>query len=599
MTVTITEHFSNHPAQIPSSSTGIYEFDKALNGGFPVGSVILVSGSSGSGKTIFSFQWLFEGVRKKENCLYITLTEPLFNTLKNLETMDFYNRRAIEDEQIKIIDMRDTCYDPKGFDYEEVLEYIEEEVKKNNASRLVIDSITAIAHTIDSKSHVRQFIFELGKTLATLGCTTFLTSEVADINQLSVYGVEEFISDVILRFDRKIIKDRVQRQINIVKVRGKDSHIGNLDFKITKEGIHVIPVTKIELIAPSTNERVSTGSTGVDRLLLGGVLKGSSTLLSGTTGTGKSLLSLGFLMDGLNRGEPCLYAGFEESHDQVVRNAEPFGWDLAAYEKQGILSMRCVYPGDMLLEEHLADIAKIVEAKGIKRCVIDSFSAISNSFDSEPFVKFAKRLNGFLKSKGVTSFFTMVSSRVMGESPLSGAQISSVTDNVIMMRHVEMEGQLQQVMNVVKIRGSGHSKELVEYDITNNGIEMGHSLSGFEGILTGVTRKVDKTIEEKLFLEFKRFLGTMAPLMFSKAKEKELTEPNLIAFIEDLAQQGVVKRDQANFFADNVREIFGPQAIGDGAMDDDSALKIIAEFFEDKDEQHKQNFMQKYFDKKK
>ena len=148
----------------------------------------------------------------------MTLTEPLFNTLKNLETMGFYNRRAIENEDIKIIDMRDTCYDPKGFDYEQVLEYIEDEVKKNNASRLVIDSITAIAHTIDSKSHVRQFIFELGKTLATLGCTTLLTSEVADTKSLSVYGVEEFISDVILRFDREIIKDRVQRQINIVKV---------------------------------------------------------------------------------------------------------------------------------------------------------------------------------------------------------------------------------------------------------------------------------------------------------------------------------------------------------------------------------------------
>ena len=127
---------------------------------------------------------------------------------------------------------------------------------------------------------------------------------------------------------------------------------------------------------------------------------------------------------------------------------------------------------------------------------------------------------------------------------------------------------------------------------------MGRSLSGFEGILTGVTRKVDKTVEEKIFLEFKRFLGSMAPLMFNKVKEKELSEPNVVAFIDGLVKEGVIQEDKANFFKDNIREIFGPQLIGEGSIDDDSALRIIAEFFEDKDEEHKRNFMKRYFRKK-
>src|SRR3989338_8071524 len=159
----------------PNSATGIEEFDTIIGGGFPSGSTVLLSGSSGSGKTIFSFQWLFNGI-------------------KNIENMKFYNRTVIESENIKIIDMRN-YFVQKIFSHDKIIRFIESAVKETNAQRLCIDSITAIAYIIDDKSQIRRFIFELGKVLATLGCTILLTSEVADKDKFSIYGVEEFISD--------------------------------------------------------------------------------------------------------------------------------------------------------------------------------------------------------------------------------------------------------------------------------------------------------------------------------------------------------------------------------------------------------------------
>lgn len=595
------DYFGYEPSpMLEGSPTGIVEFDNALQGGFPKGSVVLVAGSSGSGKTIFSFEWLFHGIREGENGLYITLTEPLFNTLKNLETMNFYDKEAVETETLKIVDMRDTVFDPKGFDYENILDYIEEEVKTSGAKRLVIDSITAIAYTINNKAHIRQFMFELGKILATLGCTTILTSEVAQEGSYSVYAVEEFISDVILRFDRIKEKNLILRKLSIVKVRGKETHIGELDFRINKNGIKMIPPLDVKMDGKSTNERVSIGNAAIDKLLYGGVLKSSSTMLAGTTGTGKSLLALTFIMDGLRKGEHCLYLGFEESRDQIVRNAAAFGWDLPSFERAGLLTIYCSYPHEKLLEEHLLDIRMLCESKGIMRAVVDSLSAVSNAFTKPSFLSFARRLNGYLKNKQITSIFTLVSSAGLSQSIVGDSQVSTLTDNLIMLRQVEMQGSLQPVMNIVKIRGSDHSKELIEYNINENGLQIGQNLSGFEGVLTGVTRKVDKTLEEKIYLEFKRFLGNIADVMFQKAKEKGLKGDILIDFIDDLIEQNILKSDQANFFKDNVKEIFGPNAFSDTRLNDPKTQQIISSFFEDHDTVNKNTFIKKYFgDKKK
>jgi circadian clock protein KaiC len=528
-----------------SSPTGITELDRMLGGGIPKGSVLLLAGSSGSGKTIFALKWLFEGVRAGEKGIYMTLTEPLFRSLKNLECMSFFDREAVEQERLKIIDLRETG---AGLDPKSVLAYVEEEVRSTGARRLCVDSVTAIAYNLDDKSVIRKFIFDLGKTLATLGCTTILTSEVAAPGRYSMYDVEEFISDAIIRLDQVSSGGEMHRVMQVVKVRGRPYESEEILFKITGEGDVVYPRMRVPLKYSSTEERISTGNPTLDGMLTGGVFRGSTTLVAGATGTGKSLLSLRFILEGLKLGERCLFASFEESREQILRNGRTFGWDLEGYERNGLLMLRCRYPKEKYLEEHLSDIRAIIEGNRAERCAIDSLTSISHSFPKDEFGEFAKTLNGYLKSRDVTTFFTSATSTLTGSAALSEGELSTMTDNIIMLRHIEMDGQLRLVLNIIKARGSAHSKDLRVYDITADGLAIGQPLSGYEGVTTGVSRKVSSTAEERLESEFRRFLGPMAPSVLARLGQRGLTPAGVAEYVDSLKSEGILKDEEASEF---------------------------------------------------
>ncbi|MDD5171742.1 MAG: ATPase domain-containing protein [Candidatus ainarchaeum sp.] len=530
------------------------ELDSVMGGGFPSESVVLLAGSSGSGKTLLCFQWLFEGVKNGENGIYISITEPLFKSLKNLETMRFYDREVIESEKVKLIDIRD-IYGEQQLDYEKFLHFIEKQIAETNAKRLCIDSITAFSYNLGDKAAIRSFIFDLGKLLGTLGCTTVLTSEVTESKKFSVYGVEEFISDVIIRLDQLRMKGEIERIMQIIKVRGRAYKAGDLYFKIADDGITVFPHLSVPLEYSSATEKTSSGLPLLDEMLFGGVFRGSSTLVAGSTGTGKTLLGIQFLIEGLKNGEPCLYAGFEESRDEILRNAKGLGWNLEEYEKDGLLVLRCSYPNDKFIQEHLADICDIVKNKKIKRCTVDSLSALSNSFPEEIYLGFAKKLNANLKTNGVTTVLTKESPMTMGRTPLTENGISAIIDNILLLRHVEMEGELNLVLNVLKARGSPHSKMLTRYMITSKGIGIGASLAGYEGIMTGVTRKVSESVEEKLEVEFKRFLGPMGDQVFGELSQKGLSEETLTRYVDSLVRDGILKADDAKSFKEKLLQI--------------------------------------------
>lgn len=535
-----------------NSATGIKELDNVLSGGFPKGSVVLLSGSSGSGKTTLAFQWLFSGVNEKENGIYITFTEPLFRTLKNLEVMGFYSRDAIESEALKILDARDMG----EFNAEKTLKFIESEVKKCDAKRLCIDSITAIAYSIDDKAGIRKFIFELGKILASLGCTTVLTSEVHEESRYSVYGVEEFISDAIVRLDQIRIGGELQRRLQVIKMRGKSYRSDEHFYRITKEGVSIFPKLQLPLIHGSSSVRVLTGNDVLDDMMGGGVFSGSSTLITGPSGAGKSLSAIQFIAEGLRRGEACLYEGFEESREQIIRNAKGFGVDFEGYEKKGLLLIRSSYPGEKFIDEHLMEIMGAIEAKGVRRCAVDSLSAVYNSFPEEYFNSFSKRLIAYLKSREVTCLLTANTGSLTGDGKMDGRS-TVMTDNILMLRYVEMQGELRRVMNVIKVNGSVHSKGLRLYDINAEGMVIGHSLSGYEGITTGVSKKVSETTEDIIDTEFRRYIGPMGASVFREMKKKGITAQNISIYIDELEKEGILKKDDARKFKASVLGIIG------------------------------------------
>ena len=490
---------SSRATQLPSSAsspTGIEELDRLLGGGFPKGAVILLAGSSGSGKTILSFQWIFEGVKYGEKGVYVTLTEPVFKLLENLEKMSYYDREAVERGDVTLIDLREK-FPNQGVNPRAIIDFIVGEVKRLGARRLCVDSITAIAYQYNERYSIRSFIFELGKVLAVLGCTSVLISEVHDADRYSVYDVEEFISDGIIRLDQVRYGDRLSRVLRVVKMRGRSFPSEDIPMRISRDGIRLFPKMKPSLTYASTSDKISTGNPVLDEMIEGGLIRGSTTLVAGPTGTGKTVLSLQFLMEGLRNGESCFYIGFEESRDQLFRNAMGFGWDLEDFEGKGLLTVYCVYPGEKLLEEHLRDILQVVREKKVKRCVIDSLSALSHAFSEDIFSEFAPRLNGYLKNFGVTSIFTAATGAVIGSTTLAESKLSSVTDNIIMLRYVEMQGKLESVINVLKMRGSRHDKDLRRYEITSEeGLVIGESLTNYEGVMTGVSRRIKELEEE-------------------------------------------------------------------------------------------------------
>ena len=563
----------NARAGTGNSDTGIPELDQALGGGFPKGSVVLLAGSPGCGKTILSFQWLFQGASKGENGLYISMTEPLFKSLKNLEGMGFYDRAAVEDERLKVLDMREMQMDG-GFDYKRVLDFIEKNVEETGARRLCIDSVTAIAYSIDDKAKIRHFLFELGKMLASLGCTSILTSEVTAGNGgVSVYGVEEFISDAIVKLDQDMEKGGLQRMARVLKLRGRELYSDEIFFRITGAGISALPRLDYSLDFASPSDRVSTGNEVLDGMMGGGVFRTSSSLVTGPPGSGKSLLSMQFLVEGLKRGEACVYVAFDENREQIIKSAQSVGWDLQKYEKSGLLSFRCAYPLQMTLNEHLVDIRRIIERSGAKRVAVDSFTSFTSIFTEEEVLLFAKRLHGHIKHAQVTGFYSGLPQ--MAESPLAAR-----LDNVIMLRHVELEGELKLVLNILKARGTVHNKSLRELRITDYGIVVGQPLSGYEGIVTGVTRKVSKSMDEMLEAEFLRALGPMGKQAYEELSARGMNEESVSSYVKAITKDGIMSEEDAESFGGRILAILRKEGPAPPRADEKSAGKKKEGFLE-------------------
>jgi circadian clock protein KaiC len=474
------------------------ELNDFLVGGFKQGATVLLAGSSGTGKTVLSMQWLFEGAKKFDDTgLYITLTEPISEAQSNLEGLTWYEPDVLNNGKVVLIDfrnqlrMRDTKQNPRP---KQLIKIIEDLVRKTQAKRLVIDSITALCMAFETRQLVRNFIFSLGTILKALKCTTILTSEIQPDHQgYSLFGVEEFISDVLIRMEHIERKDTTMRTIQLMKLRGKKITSPLRHFYISEKGINIIPRYDLTLEQTVPDKRISTGVTSLDKMAHGGLWLSSSTLISGASGTGKSLLGLHFVMEGLQKGERCTLVVYEESKQQIRRNARGFGWDIDKYIKKGLLNIIVSYPEDKTLDEHLQDIShKAVKTKS-KRIVIDSLSRIAGAAATDiEYRDFLKRLNAFLKRNGITAIYTHTSAGLLSTDLTTQSHISTITDAIILLKYVELEGKITRIITLIKLRGSDHDKNLREFSITKKGITIGKPLKNVENISTGVARRIQE-----------------------------------------------------------------------------------------------------------
>jgi circadian clock protein KaiC len=348
------------------------------------------------------------------------------------------------------------------------------------------------------------------------------------------------------------------RTLEIVKMRGTDFDSRKTGFRINQDGIRLFPRLRQELQYQASLKRVTSGVPGLDEMLGGGYFEGSSILLSGSSGSGKTLIAVRAILGTLIAGEKAMFVTFEESRDHLIKSVLPFGWDLEKYEKEGKFLVLASYPDERSFDEHLSVIQHAVEDFGPALMVVDSITALKNVDSEEEVQNFTSRLIAYAKSKKVTCLLTAATANLTGTTEtISGAHLSTITDTIVLLRFIEIQSELRRALLILKVRGSDHDKGLREYVITPTGIEVLAKFSGYEGLLAGSTRKVSQSTEEQLHGVFLDALGPMGEKIFLEQKRKGINSENVQSLVRELVDQGILSVRRKDEFLEQSARIFG------------------------------------------
>ncbi|MCM1983356.1 circadian clock protein KaiC [Lyngbya confervoides] len=480
--------------------TLIEGFDDISHGGLPKKRTTLLSGTSGTGKTLMAVQFLYRGIIDfDEPGIFITFEESPTDIKQNALSFGWDLDALIDQGKLFILD---ASPDPEGqdivgsFDLSALIERIQYAIQKYKAKRVAIDSVTAVFQQYDAAPVVRREIFRLTARLKRLDVTTIMTTErIEEYGQIARFGVEEFVSDNVVILRNVLEGERRRRTIEILKLRGTSHMKGEYPFTITEDGINIFPLGAMRLTQRSSNVRVSSGVPALDTLCGGGFFKDSIILATGATGTGKTLLVSKFIEEACSQGERAILFAYEESRAQLSRNAYSWGIDLEEMEQKGLLKIICAYPESAGLEDHLQIIkSEIMEFKPA-RISIDSLSALARGVSNNAFRQFVIGVTGFAKQEEITGFFTNTTDHFLGSSSITESHISTITDTIILLQYVEIRGEMSRAINVFKMRGSWHDKGIREYTISRNGPDIKDSFHNFEGIISGTPRR--SAIDEK------------------------------------------------------------------------------------------------------
>ncbi len=486
-------------------ATGISSFDIIAKGGLPRNRTTLISGTAGSGKTIFAVQFLAAGIESGFPGVFVTFEESASEIRKNMLSFGWDMQRWEQEGMLAFVDASpdpsiDTI-EAGSFDLGALLARVSHAVGRVKAERVAVDSLGAVFSQFSDQSTVRNELFRIAHGLKALGVTAVLTAErTDDYGPIARFGVEEFIADNVMIL-RNVLEDESRRRtIEILKFRGCDHQKGEYPFTIVPDGgVIVIPLSAMHLSMKSSNVRISSGNASLDEMCGGGLFRDSVTLVSGATGTGKTLTVTQFMQGGATDGERCLLLAFEESRDQLVRNATGWGFDFDKMERDGLLRIICDYPDVSGLEDWLVTIqAAIVDFKP-HRVALDSLSALEHVGSPKAFREFVIGLTSFIKHQEITGLFTSTTASLMGGDSITETHISTLTDSIILLRYVEMFGEMKRGLTVLKMRGSAHDKAIREFSIDRGGMTMGKAFVNVTGILSGAPVHVSPADLERVW----------------------------------------------------------------------------------------------------
>ena len=491
-------------------ATGISSFDIISKGGLPRNRTTLISGTAGSGKTIFAVQFLAAGIEAGIAGVFVTFEEAASDIRKNMLSFGWDLEKWEAEGKLAFVDaspdpMVDTV-ESGSFELGALLARVQHAVKKVNAERVSVDSLGAVFSQFSDQSIVRSELFRIASALKALGVTAVLTAErTEDYGPIARFGVEEFIADNVMIL-RNVLEDESRRRtIEILKFRGCDHQKGEYPFTIVPDGgVIVIPLSAMQLNMKSSAVRISSGNAQLDEMCGGGLFRDSVTLVSGATGTGKTLTVAQFLQGGANNGERCLLLAFEESRDQLARNATGWGFDFDQMERDGRLRIVCDYPDVSGLEDWLVTIQAAIRDFKPQRVALDSLSALEHVGTRKAFREFVIGLTSFIKHEEITGLFTSTTESLMGGDSITETHISTLTDSIILLRYVEMFGEMKRGLTVLKMRGSAHDKGIREFTIDKGGMRVGRPFRNVTGILAGTPMHVSPGDLERVWSHIDR-----------------------------------------------------------------------------------------------
>ncbi|WP_373480938.1 circadian clock protein KaiC [Geminocystis sp.] len=489
---------------IEKLETGIPGFDFLAEGGLPKGRATLVSGTAGSSKTVFASQFLVEGIKRGENGVFVTFEEPPKAIRSNMSGFGWKIREWEENRQWAFVDASPQPGERPmvtgEYDLGALIARIEYAIRKYSAKRVSLDSLGAIFSHLADSAQVRNDLFRLASALRELGVTAIMTAErTQEYGEISRYGVEEFVADNVVILRNVLNDEKRRRTIEILKYRGTNHQKGEYPFTIIPgQGMVIIPLSAIELEQHSSNIRITSGSDQLDKMCGGGFFRDSIILVSGATGTGKTLMVTEFMAGGVQNNERCLVFAFEESREQLFRNATGWGVDFQKMEKEGKLKVVCRYPETTGLENHLINMKQTIKEFKPNRVAVDSLSALERVSNLKGFREFIIGLTSFIKQQEIGGLFTSTTPTLLGGSSITEAHISTITDSIILLRYVEMYGEMRRGITVLKMRGSMHDKDIREFTIDHNGMHIGHPFRNVTGILAGTPMYTTQNEVERL-----------------------------------------------------------------------------------------------------
>jgi circadian clock protein KaiC len=493
------EGFRKHLAKCP---TGIQGLDEITNGGLPRGRPTLICGGAGCGKTLMAMEFLVRGaVEYGEPGVFISFEEGTEELAQNMASLGF-DLEDLQEKKKIVLDFvyieRSEIEETGEYDLEGLFIRLGHAIDSIKAKRVVLDTIEALFAGLPNELILRSELRRLFRWLKDKGVTTVTTGERGE-GTLTRHGIEEYVSDAVLLLDHRVVDQIATRILRFVKYRGSMHGTDEYPFLINETGFSILPITTLRLDYEVSSERVSTGISPLDHMLTGGYYRGSSVLISGNAGTGKTSLAALFADAACRRGERCLFLAFEESKDQIIRNMQSIGLNLEPWVEKGLLKIHAVRSTLYGLEMHLTMTHKLTDEFQPKAVIMDPITNLSIVASHNEVKSLLMRLVDFFKNRQITTVFTNLTHPGELETTTSG--VSSLMDAWLLLLSVESNGERNRVFHILKSRGMAHSNQMREFIISDRGIDLVDVYLGSGGVFTGAARLLQEAQEKAAALE--------------------------------------------------------------------------------------------------